>query len=86
MINKERNRDLIESVKLWPRRHGKGYLLSHLKGEPLIIFQAIEAKCYSCNVGDGGACTMTACPLLPFSQYKPVDKEKPRTRRKKVQC
>jgi len=58
-----------EAVKRWPKKDGKRELLDHLKGDPIFIFEALKAKCYECSVGDDGGCTVTICPLYPYSQF-----------------
>lgn len=58
-----------QAVKNWPNKVGKRELLTHLKGDTIFIFQAIQAKCYECSVGDDDHCTVTICPLHPYSQF-----------------
>lgn len=82
-IDKERNAvsnpakkhsKMIESVERWTRRLGKAHLLNHLRGGTLPILQAVYAKCYECSGGDSDVCTVTACPLQPYSQFCPQER------------
>lgn len=67
-----------QRVSTWPRKQGRAYLLSHLKGDHLPLLQAVHAKCYECcgGEGHGSICTVTTCPLLPYSPYngEPIKK------------
>lgn len=59
-----------QSVKTWPKRIGRGHLLKYLSGDRITRNDAILAKCYECCGGDDhGVCTVSTCPLLPYSQY-----------------
>lgn len=61
----------IRNVTSWPRHAGKSDLLKYLRGERITRAQAINGKCYECEGGEGGDCTIRECPLLPFSPYGP---------------
>jgi hypothetical protein len=69
---------------------GKISFVKFLKGEPINLREAIEAKCYDCMAyyADGvGDCGCPRCPLYPFHPYNPnpakLRKERPDMRKKK---
>jgi len=69
---------------------GKVSFIKFLKGEPINLREAIEAKCYECMsyYADGvGDCGCPKCPLYPFHPYNPnpakLRKERPDMRKKK---
>lgn len=64
-----KNEQQYEAVRSWPKKEGKRELLEYLSGEPVLMMHAIKAKCYECCVGDDGGCTVTICPLYPYSQF-----------------
>jgi len=61
----------IRDVQAWPKRPGKADLLKYLHGERITRAQAINGKCYECEGGEGGDCTIRECLLLPFSPFGP---------------
>lgn len=72
-----RKQEQYQEVTNWPRRLGKGHLLKHLSDGHLSRNQAILAKCYECCGGDDhGYCTITTCPLFPYSQYNKKNNNK----------
>lgn len=82
-----RHEQQYKAVRSWPKKEGKRELLEHLRGEPVLMMHAIKAKCYECCVGDDGGCTVTICPLYPYSQFNetrevPVIGKTIKTRRK----
>lgn len=52
---------------------GKGNFEKFKNGGVLTRSQAIAAKCYDCNGGDGGNCDceVDICPLYPYMYYNP---------------
>jgi len=73
---------MIESVRGWSRKIGKAHLLHHLEGGSLPLLQSIYAKCYACTGGEERVCTVTDCPLLPHSQFQPIE-ENAKTKKRK---
>ena len=69
----------LQEVRKYGRK-AKGYmsLVRYLSGERLTRQKSIEAKCYECSgyCADGiRPCTITTCPLWPYSPFRNGEKE-----------